>query len=74
MNEVLKKLKSCKTFYDFLVAVRDINGLELRQDSGWYWLEYNGKIIEGSEKERFTCESEMNDLLRLAGLTDKIKK
>ena len=38
------------------------------QDNGWYWIEYNGQEIEGTGKERFTSSSEMNDLLRLAGL------
>lgn len=66
MEQILKELKACKTFYDFLVYIRDTRGLELVQDNGWYWLEYNGEEIEGTGKERFTSSSEMNDLLRLA--------
>lgn len=68
MEQILKELKACKTFYDFLVYIRDTEGLEMVQDNGWYWLEYNGEEIEGTAKERFTSSSEMNDLLRLAGL------
>lgn len=68
MEQIVKELKSCKTFYDFLVYIRDTEGLKLVQDNGWYWLEYNGEEIEGTGKERFTSSSEMNDLLWLAGL------
>lgn len=39
--------------------------------NGWYWLEYNGKEVEGTAKERFTSSSEMNDLMLLAGITKK---
>ena len=68
MEQILKELKACKTFYDFLVYIRDTEGLEIVQDNGWYWIEYNGEEVEGTAKERFTSSSEMNDLLRLAGL------
>jgi hypothetical protein len=68
VERILVELKACKTFYDFLVYIRDTEGLELVQDNGWYWLEYNGVEIEGTGKERFTSSSQMNDLLRLAGL------
>jgi len=68
MEEIRQRLKRCNTFYDFLLFIRDTPGLEMIQDNGWYWLEYNGEQIEVSGKERFTSSGEMNDLLRLAGL------
>lgn len=68
MEQILKGLKSCKNFYEFLKYIRDTEGLTMEQDNGWYWLEYNGQIVEGTAKERFTSSSEMNDLLQLAGL------
>ena len=68
MEQILKELKTCKTFYDFLVYIRDTDGLTMVQDNGWYWLEYNGEKVEGTVKERFTSSSEMNDLMLLAGL------
>jgi hypothetical protein len=42
-----------KTFYNWLKFIRDTDGLELIQDNGWYWLEFEGNKIEGTEKERF---------------------
>lgn len=68
MEKIRQELKRCKTFYDFLLYIRDTPGLEMVHDNGFYWLEYNGEEIEGSGKERFTSSREMNDLLRLAGL------
>ena len=68
MEEIIKGLKKQQTFYNWLKFIRDTDGLELIQDNGWYWLEFEGNKIEGTEKERFTQSSEMNDLLRLAGL------
>ena len=65
-EQILAELKQCKTFYDFLVYIRDTEGLKMAQDNGWYWLEYNGEEIEGTGKERFTSQSEMNDLMTLA--------
>ena len=69
--KISKGLNACKTFYDFLVYIRDTEGLEMKQDNGWYWLEYNGEKVEGTGKERFTKPSEMNALLRLAGVSEK---
>lgn len=68
MEQIIKDLKTQKSFYEFLVYVRDTEGLELIIDHNWSWLEYHGKEVEGSQKERFTRTSEMNDLLSLAGL------
>jgi hypothetical protein len=68
MDKILKDLKGCKNFYEFLKYIRDTEGLTMVQDNGWYWLEYNGQEVEGTAKERFTSSSEMNDLMRLAGL------
>ena len=67
-HEILKNLKACKNFYEFLKYIRDTEGLTMVQDNGWYWLEYKGEEVEGTAKERFTSSSEMNDLMRLAGL------
>ena len=67
-EKILKEIKDCKTFYDFLVYIRNTDGLTMHQDNGWYYLEYNGKEIEGTGKERFTRSSEMDDLMRLAGI------
>jgi len=68
MEQIIKDLKTCPTFYDFLVYIRDTEGLTMVNDNGWYWLEYHGEEVEGSAKERFTKSSEINDLMRLAGL------
>lgn len=68
MEEIIKGIKSCKTFYDFLVYIRDTEGLVMVQDSGWFWLEYKGEQVELSAKERFTTASEIDDLMRLAGI------
>jgi len=67
-EKILKEIKDCKTFYDFLVYIRNTDRLTMRQDNGWYYLEYNGEEIEGTGKERFTRSSEMDDLMRLAGI------
>ena len=67
-EKILKEIKNCKTFYDFLLYIRNTNGLTMCQDNGWYYLEYNGEKIEGTGKERFTCSSEMYDLMHLAGI------
>lgn len=67
-DEIYNKLKQCKSFYDFLVYIRETDGLKLIQDNGWYWVEYNGEEIDGTGRERFTKSSEMDDLLKLAGL------
>ncbi len=68
MEKIAADIKSCKSFYDFLVYVRDTDGLELLTDNCWSWLEFHGEMVEGSGKERFVCQSEVDDLLRLAGL------
>ena len=68
MERIIKELKACTTFYDFLVYIRDTEGLAMVQDNNWYWLEYNGEEVAGTAKERFTSPSEIGDLLRLAGL------
>jgi hypothetical protein len=68
MNTIIQELKTKKTFYDFLKYIRDTEGLRMVQDNGWYWLEYNGQEIEGTAKERFTSSSEMDILMRLAGI------
>ena len=67
-KDLMNEMKKCKTFYDFLKFVRDARGLEMVQDNGWYWLEFLGEKIEGSGKERFTSSSEMDDLMKLAGI------
>jgi len=66
IDNVQKGLRSCKTFYDFLVYIKETEGLKMVQDNGWYWVEYKGECLEGTGKERFTSSSEMNDLMRLA--------
>jgi hypothetical protein len=68
VNAITKRLKACKTFYEFLIYIRDTEGLKMVQDNGWFWLEYNGEKIEGTEKERFTSASEIDVLMRLSGL------
>ena len=66
--QIIKEIRNCKTFYDFLIYIRDTKGLELCFDNGFSWLEYNGVEIECSGKERFVKSDEMIDLLRIAGL------
>tara|TARA_R110000868_G_scaffold76573_6_gene220187 strand:- start:16126 stop:16503 length:378 start_codon:yes stop_codon:yes gene_type:complete len=72
MEQIIKDLKTHPTFYDFLVYIRDTEGLMMVNDNGWYWLEYYGEEVEGSAKERFTKQSEINDLMRLAGISSRI--
>lgn len=67
-EDIIKYLKQQRTFYEFLKAIRDTEGLSMVQDNGWFWLEWNGKAIEGTAKERFTSATEMDDLMMLAGL------
>jgi hypothetical protein len=62
----LQFLKQCKTFADFLRTVRDEHGYELCHDNGWSWVEYKGKEIEGTAKERFTSSRELDTLLNMA--------
>ena len=69
MNEITNDLKKCKTLTDFLHYVRGTDGLRLVSDNGYSWLEYNGEEVEGSAKERFTSQSEMDVLLQMAGLS-----
>ena len=71
MEQVIKDLKTCQTFNDFLVYIRNTEGLTMVQDNGWYWLEYYGVEVEGTAKERFTNSSEINDLMRLAGVSSR---
>ena len=68
MEEIVKQLKTKKSFYEWLTYVRDTEGLSLVHDNGWFWLEYNEEIVKGSGQELFTSSSEMNVLLKLAGL------
>lgn len=62
----LQFLKKCETFADFLRTIRDEDGYELCHDNGWTWVEYQGKEVEGTAKERFSTTSEINTLLHLA--------
>lgn len=67
-KEIINELKLCKTFGDFLIFVRDCEGLELVTDGFWSWLEYKNQEIEGTGKERFTSSTEIESLLKIAGL------
>lgn len=68
MKDIIKGLKQCKTFREYLVFIRDTEGLTMCQDNGWYWLEYNGEEVEGSAGEKFISSSDMQDLMDLAGI------
>lgn len=68
MKKILKDLKECKTFYNFLVYVRDTEDLKLCSDNNWTWLEYKGVEVPGSGRERFINSSELTDLFTLAKL------
>jgi len=69
MKKIIEGLKQQKTFFDFLKYIRDTKNLKMIQDTGkWCWLEYKGEIIKGTEKQRFISASEMDDLMKLAGL------
>jgi len=68
MKKIIEELKQHKTFFDFLKYIKDTESLIMTQDNGWYWLEYKGEVIEKTEKERFISSSEMDDLMKLAGL------
>ncbi len=68
MDNILKGLKKQNTFYDFLKYIKKTDGLTMVQDNGWFWLEYKGKQIDNSAKERFTKSSEIDDLMKLAGI------
>lgn len=68
MKEVVELLKTATTHLDFLVLIKNTVGLNMLNDNGWYWLEYNGKEVPNSAKNRFTKSSEMDDLLMIAGL------
>ena len=71
MEEITKNIKQCKTFYDFLVLIRDTKNLKLINDNGWTFLEYEGVEIEGTSKERFNKSSEIDDLIKLSGLNNR---
>ena len=68
MENIVKGLKEQKTFYEFLKYIKETDGLSMVQDNGWFWLEYKGIEVENSAKERFTNSTEMDDLMRLAGI------
>lgn len=68
MEEIIKEFKKTKTLFEFLDYIRTNAYLELLTDNGWSWVEYKGKIIEGTEKERFTSSSDIDILLQMAGL------
>lgn len=68
MKKIITELKQQKTFFDFLKYIRDTENLIINQDNNWYWLEYKGEEVKGTAKERFTSSSEINDLIKLAGL------
>ena len=68
MEQIFSDLKKCKTLAEFLHYVRDTEGLELICDNGWSWLEYKGEEVPSSAKERFTRQSELDVLLKMAGL------
>lgn len=68
MEQIIKELNACKSFYDYLLYIRDTDGLKLCTDNGWYWLEYHGEEIPTSGREFFRNSSEMDALIELAGL------
>lgn len=68
VNSILTELKKCDSFYDFLIFIKEFDGLELQMDGFWSWLEYKGEEIEGTAKERFVNSSELYVLLQIAGL------
>lgn len=69
MKKIKEELKQCNTFHEYLSYIRDTEGLKMLHELGWYWLEYNGEEVDGTSGELFTKQSEMDDLLRLAGLS-----
>ncbi len=69
MKKIKEELKQCNTFYEYLSYIRNTEGLKMVHELGWYWLEYNGEEVDGTAGELFTKQSEMDDLLRLAGLS-----
>jgi hypothetical protein len=66
MKDVLRELKKCETFAEFLKTIRESQELELGYDNGWTWIEYNGEEVEGTGKERFTSSSDILTLLNMA--------
>lgn len=68
MEDIIKKLKNCKSFRQYLLFIKNTEGLVMVQDNGWFWLEFEGDIIEGSGSEKFTSSSDMNDLMAVAGI------
>jgi hypothetical protein len=72
MEKVKSELRACKSFLEMLRYVRDNEKLSMVTDNGWSWIEFEGVKIEGSERERFKKQSEIDDLLFLAGLTNKV--
>lgn len=67
-DTIIANLKNCKTLKEFLIYIRDTEDLNLICDNGWSWIEYKGREIPNTSKERFTSQDEINVLLDLAGL------
>jgi hypothetical protein len=52
--------------YKLLSLIRETPELDIETDAGWSWLTWNGIQIEGTGDERFTSQSEIDDLLYMA--------
>ena len=68
MEQILNNLKKCKTLAEFLHYVKETKELALVFDNNWSWLEYKGEEVPNSAKERFTKQSELDVLLKMAGI------
>jgi len=63
--------------YKLLSLIRETPELDIETDAGWSWLTWNGIQIEGTGDERFTSQSDIDDLLYMAigdGFKDDIKR
>ena len=74
MEQAIKKLRACKSFLEMLRCVRNNPKLSMVTDNGWSWIEFDGEKIKGTDRERFCKQSEIDDLIFLAGLSKKVKR